>query len=271
MVSHGRSPSTITPINRRTALRAGAAAGAAGMSVAAGAGGSVRAIQDATPSRMRSEHLEVEFTPVNPVSITLAGGGPPQRGDHFYVDAAIYAAGDVNGTRIGTYQCFGVWTAADDVDAPTQRLTTVQFQFEDGVITGLVNEAGTTESGGAIQGGTGRFLGAIGTVKQLGVQPPGPEDAATPNVPGTPNPGQYVLRRSSTSCCLSAARRRPMRALAAELSWSTRSRVLMGPNERDRDRWSGRAGWPSSSMSACRIPTLGRLLGGAVSATRRLS
>ena len=195
MVSHGPSPSTITPINRRTALRAGAAAGAVGVSMAAAAGGPVRAIEDATPAGMRSEHLEVEFTPVNPVSITLAGGGPPQRGDHFYVDAAIYAAGDVNGTRIGTYQCFGVWTAAaDDIDAPTQRLTTVQFQFEDGVLTALVNEAGTTESGGAIQGGSGRFLGATGTVKQLGCSPRGPGDGATPSAPGTPNPGQYVLR-----------------------------------------------------------------------------
>jgi hypothetical protein len=45
-----------------------------------------------------------------------------------------------------------------------------------------------------IQGGAGRFLGAIGTVKQLAVQPPGPEAVATPNIPGTPNPGQYVLR-----------------------------------------------------------------------------
>jgi hypothetical protein len=30
---------------------------------------------------MRSEHFEVVFTPVDPVSITRAGGGPPQRGD----------------------------------------------------------------------------------------------------------------------------------------------------------------------------------------------
>ena len=191
MVSHDRSPRRITAITRRTALQAGAAS-IAGVSMTAGP---VRARQDATPAGMRSEHLEVVFTPVEPVSITRAGGGPPQRGDHFYVDAAIYAADDVNGTRIGTYQCFGVWTAsADDVDAPTQRLTTVQFQFEDGVITGLVNEAGTTESTGVIQGGAGRFLGAIGTVKQLSVQPPGPEAVSTPNIPGTPNPGQYVLR-----------------------------------------------------------------------------
>jgi hypothetical protein len=194
MAAHGQSPtSTATPINRRTALRAGAA-GAAGMGMA-GAASPVRAIQDTAPATMRSEHLEFEFTPVDPVTITLAGGGPPQRGDHFYVDAAIYAAGDVNGTRIGTYQCFGVWVAAaDDVDAPSQRLTTVQFLFADGIITGLVNEAGTTEAYGVVQGGSGRFLGAIGAVSQIGVQPPGPGDGTTPNIPGTPNPGQYVLR-----------------------------------------------------------------------------
>jgi hypothetical protein len=143
---------------------------------------------------MRSEHLEFVFTPVDPVSITRAGGGPPQRGDYFYVDGPIYAAGDVNGTRIGTYQCFGAWVAAaDDVDAPIQRLTTVQFQFADGLITALVNEAGTTGAYGAVQGGNGRFLGAIGTVQQLGVQPPGPAEGPPPNIPGTPNPGQYVM------------------------------------------------------------------------------
>lgn len=196
MAAHRQSTSSTTaPINRRNALRAGAAAGAAGMGIAGTGGSPVRASQDASPTPMRSEHLEFEFTPVDPVSITLAGGGPPQRGDHFYVDAAIYAAGDVNGTRIGTYQCFGVWVAAaDDVDAPSQRLTTVQFQFADGVITGLVNEAGTTEAIGVIQGGDGRFLGAIGTIRQIEVQPPGIEYDVPPNVPGTPNPGQYVLR-----------------------------------------------------------------------------
>jgi hypothetical protein len=195
MVAHGRLPSWISRISRRAVLQAGAAAGAAGMNLAAVTANPVRATQDDTPPGMRSEHFEVVYTPVDPVSITLAGGGPPQRGDYFYVDGPIYASGDVNGTRIGTYQCFGAWTAAaDDIDAPIQRLTTVQFQLADGIITALVNEAGTTGAFGAIQGGNGRFLGAIGTVQQLGVQPPGPGDGTTPNVPGTPNPGQYVLR-----------------------------------------------------------------------------
>ncbi|MGH2615433.1 MAG: hypothetical protein ACRDJC_09360 [Thermomicrobiales bacterium] len=193
-MSHGRSTSTITPISRRTALRAGAAAGAAGVSITAGAAGPTRAAQDATPAGMRREHLEVEWTPVDPVTITRAGGGPPQRGDHFYVDGAIYAAGDVNGTRIGTYQCFGAWTAAaDDVDTPTQRLTTVQYKFDDeSAIMGLINEAGTADSIGAVMGGTGRFMGATGTFQQITVQPPG--DDPSPGAPGTPGPGQFVLR-----------------------------------------------------------------------------
>jgi len=161
-----------------------------------GAAGPARATQDATPAGMRSEHLEVDVTPVNPVSITLAGGGPPQRGDHFYVDGAIYAAGDVNGTRIGTYQCFGAWTAAaDDIDAPTQRLTTAQYMLDDGAITGLINEAGAGPNEfGAVQGGTGRFMGASGTFQQVTLQGPTPGVAPTPGVPGTPGPGQFVLR-----------------------------------------------------------------------------
>jgi hypothetical protein len=194
-VFHGRPTSTIRPISRRTALRAGVAAGAAGVSTAVAAASPARAAQDATPAAMRSEHLEVVFTPVNPVSITLAGGGPPQRGDHFDVDGPIYAVGDVNGMRIGTYQCFGVWTAAaNDVDAPTQRLTTVQYLLDDGSIMGVINEAGTADSVGAVQGGTGRFVGASGTFQQITVQPPGPGGDSSPVAPGTPGPGQFVLR-----------------------------------------------------------------------------
>ena len=58
-------------ISRRTALRAGAAAGAAGVSMTVGAAGPVRATQEATPTGMRSEHLEVDYTPVDPVTITV--------------------------------------------------------------------------------------------------------------------------------------------------------------------------------------------------------
>ena len=156
------------------------------------------AAQDATPTApagWRTEHLEVVFTPGTPlpgVSITLAGGGPPQRGDWFYVDSPLYAAGDAGGTQIGTYQCFGAWThAATDVGAADLRLTTVQFRLDDGSIMGLINELGADPSAtfGAVQGGTGRYTGALGTFQQL----PGPEVAATPDASGTPTPALDVV------------------------------------------------------------------------------
>jgi hypothetical protein len=158
------------------------------------AAGPVRAAQDATPAGMHSEHLEVVFTPSDPVTITLAGGGPPQRGDYFYVDGPIYAVDDVNGTQIGMYHCFGAWTtAADDTDAPYQRLTTVQFLMDEGSIMGLINELGTEQVStvGAVQGGTGRYTGALGTFQQLPTEDPA--EGATP-APGTPGPGQNVVR-----------------------------------------------------------------------------
>jgi hypothetical protein len=80
-MSPDRSPCTTSPISRRSALRAGAAASAAGMGMTVAATTPVRAAQDATPAGMQSEHLEVVFAPSDPVTITLAGGGPPQRGD----------------------------------------------------------------------------------------------------------------------------------------------------------------------------------------------
>src|SRR5215207_7051454 len=165
-MAHMRSTSTKRPISRRTALRAGAAASAAGVGMTVAAAGPVRAAQDATPAGMRSEHVEVVFTPADPVTITLAGGGPPQRGDYFYVDGPVYAADDVNGTQIGMYHCFGAWTsAADDTAAPYQRLTTVQFLMNEGAIMGLINELGTED----------------------------PAEGATP-APGTPGAGQNVVR-----------------------------------------------------------------------------
>jgi hypothetical protein len=184
-------------ISRRTALRTGAAAGAAGVGMTVAAAAPVRAAQDATATGMRSERLEVDWTPVEPVSIVRAGSGPPQRGDHFYLDAPIYAAGDVNGTQIGTYQCFGVWTAAaTDTDAPTQRLTTTQYRFDDGVIAGLINEGGANQPAleGAVHGGTGRYFGALGSFRQIGSA----QGVATPGAPapgpGTPAAGQVVVR-----------------------------------------------------------------------------
>ncbi len=191
-------------LSRRTALRRLGGGGlAAAVLGTVGLARSETAVAQATPpappAGWRSEHLEIEVTPVNAVTITRAGSGPPQRGDFFHVDAPIYAAGDVNGTEIGRYQCFGAWThAATDTSAPDQRLTTVQFRFADGAIMGLINEGGTTNYFGAIQGGTGKYTGALGTFQQNlisggtpGVATPGATPAAPS--PGTPVAGQTVV------------------------------------------------------------------------------
>ena len=195
---HERPTQTKASISRRTALRAGAAAGATGVGLTVAAAAPVRAGQDATPAApagWRTEHLEVVFTPSDPVTITLAGGGPPQRGDYFYVDGPIYAVDDVNGTQIGMYHCFGAWTsAADTTDAPYLRLTTVQYLMDDGSIMGLINEIGDdpTSLVGAVQGGTGRFTGALGTFQQLDGPSAEEGSMATPG-PGTPAAGQNVV------------------------------------------------------------------------------
>jgi hypothetical protein len=184
------------PMSRRTALRAAAAASAAGVGITVATAGPVRAAQDATPAGMQSEHLEVVFTPVDPVTVTLAGGGPPQRGDYFYVDGPIYAVDDVNGTQIGMYHCFGAWTsAADTTNVPYHRLTTVQYLMDDGSIMGLINEIGAdpTSLVGAVQGGTGRYTGALGTFQQLSGPSAAEGTMATP-APGTPGAGQNVVR-----------------------------------------------------------------------------
>jgi hypothetical protein len=194
-MSHDQSPNTKAPISRRTALRAGAAASAAGVGMTVAAVGPARAAQDATPAGMRSEHLELVFTPSDPVTITLAGGGPPQRGDYFYVDGPIYAIDDVNGTQIGMYHCFGAWTsAADATDVAYHRLTTVQYLMDDGSIMGLINEISDdpTTLVGAVQGGTGRYTGALGTFQQLDGPSAAEGTMATPG-PGTPGAGQNVV------------------------------------------------------------------------------
>jgi hypothetical protein len=183
-------------LSRRTAVRAGASVSAVG--AALGLGTAVPRAAVAQDGAWRRETLSVLFTPVDTVSITLAGGGPPQRGDTFYVDGPIYAVGDVNGTRIGTYQCFGFWTSASgEPTEPTQRLTTVQFLMDDGSIMGLINEFGNApvEHVGAVQGGTGAYFGALGTFQQIEVpteEAPASPAAATP-MAGTPNPGQFVV------------------------------------------------------------------------------
>ncbi|MDP8921987.1 MAG: hypothetical protein M3O34_03825 [Chloroflexota bacterium] len=171
-MAQGHAITRMARVSRRAALRAGAVTGAAGVGLTLGSRGATFGTSSALaqPSAWRPEHLEVEFTPTS-VSMVRAGSGPPQRGDWFYADGPIYAIGDVGGTVIGTYQCFGAWThASTETDAPDQRLTSVQFRFEDGAILGIINEGGVDQPAlvGAIQGGTGRFTGALGTFRQVG-------------------------------------------------------------------------------------------------------
>jgi hypothetical protein len=179
-------------LSRRAVLRTGALTSALGAGLAVGAGGSILAT--ATPARAqagawRQERLEVDFTPVDPISMVRAGSGPPQRGDWFYIDAPIYPAEQIGSAQLGTYQCFGAWTrAASETDAPDQRFTSVQFRFEDGAIMGLINEGGKDPSShvGAVQGGTGRFAGALGTFRQINL---------TGVISGV-TPGQAAVRAS---------------------------------------------------------------------------
>jgi hypothetical protein len=160
-------------LSRRAALRIGALTGALGAGLAIGAGDST--LSSARPAHAqagawRQEKLEVDFTPVEPISMVRAGSGPPQRGDWFYIDAPIFPMGQIGTAQIGTYQCFGAWTrAGSETDAPDQRFTSVQFRFDDGAIMGLINEGGKDPSAhvGAVQGGTGRFAGALGTFRQI--------------------------------------------------------------------------------------------------------
>jgi hypothetical protein len=126
----------------------------------------------AAQAAWQTQHLEFEHTPLNPVSITRAGSGPAQRGDWFSIDGPIYAVGDVGGTQIGHYQCFGAWThAATETSAPDQRLTSVRYDlFGQGLIVGLINEGGIDQPSlvGPVQGGTDQFTGALGTFRQIG-------------------------------------------------------------------------------------------------------
>jgi hypothetical protein len=185
-------------ISRRAALMRGGASGAAA-AVLGTLGFRQRALAQemtpiAAPAGWTAKHVEVSLIPHDPVNITLAGSGPPQRGDHFYIDAPIYARGDEAGAEIGIYRCFGVWiAAADATDAPAQRLTTVQYVlFNDGIIFGIVNEAGADPNIhiGAVQGGNGPYAGAIGTFNQSS-RTGTPVGVATPG--GTPAPGPNVV------------------------------------------------------------------------------
>jgi hypothetical protein len=144
-----------------------------------------------TPTGWRAIHLDVVFVPERPASITAADG-PPQRGDWFYVDAPIYRLNDVGGALIGTYQCFGAWTAdATDIGAPNQRLTTVQFRFADGALAGLINEGGGTDRPtalGAILGGTGAYASARGTFNQFNLSSKAGTAGTISTAGGTPAP-----------------------------------------------------------------------------------
>jgi hypothetical protein len=190
-------------LSRRAALQrlggSGLAAAVLGTVALERSAAAAQATPPAPPPGWHSEHLVIEVTPVNAVTITRAGSGPPQRGDFFYVDAPIFAAGNVNGTEIGRYQCFGVWThAATDTSATDQRLTSVQFRFAEGAITGIGNEGGTANYLGSVQGGTGKYTSALGSFQQTvisggvpGVATPGATPAAP--TPGTPAAGQIVV------------------------------------------------------------------------------
>lgn len=167
-------PSGERRLTRRGALRA-AAAGAAGVALAAGP--RPAAAQQTGQGPWRVQRIEWALVgPAEPVSITQAGGGPPQRGDWFYIDLTLHPAGGAAAAPIGTYYCFGAWTSAsDDTAGRHQRLTVVQFDTANGSIMGLINE-GTPEQHealvGAIIGGTGDYTGAIGTFRQLTLNPP---------------------------------------------------------------------------------------------------
>ena len=71
-MSRQPAPRPTTPISRRAALRAGVA-GTAGASLTAAATADRANAREATPTGMRTEHLEVDVVVSNPVTITLAG------------------------------------------------------------------------------------------------------------------------------------------------------------------------------------------------------
>lgn len=181
-----------THLNRRQALRMGGAIGAAAAGIAAAlrGPGSTPAPAQAQASAWRTMHLEGDAVVGDPVSITLAGSGPPQKGDWFSVTAQLYDADKTDGPQVGVYQCFGSWTAAaTDTGGPDQRFTSVQFHWTGrGAIMGIINEGGAEPGGnvGAVQGGTGEFLGAHGSFRQVNL---------TGNVAGV-NPGAAAFRGS---------------------------------------------------------------------------
>ena len=157
-------------LTRRAALRAGAALGALGAGLAVGTVGPEPEAANAAAEVTWRERLEVDFTPGDQVSVDHGDAGAPVGGDTFYMDGPIYAKEDIGGREAVRYHAFGVWTNDPaDTQAPYQLLTTVQFRlFAAGSIMGLVNGGGTEPAGheGAVVGGTGRYAGAQGIVRQ---------------------------------------------------------------------------------------------------------
>jgi hypothetical protein len=97
------------------------------------------------------------------------------------------------------YVCFGAWTrASTETGEFDLRLTTIQWRLPDGTLTGLVNEGGTDPASGrtgnahhlgTVQGGSGRFLGALGTFRQMPQAGGGSLDVfdlLLPNLDGSP-------------------------------------------------------------------------------------
>jgi hypothetical protein len=190
-------------LTRRRALGQFASGGAAALLAAVSFDRRVATAEQATPTATtvtwQAMHFEVDFVPQHPVSITAAGGGPPQRGDWFFIDAPIYQPDDTNGTPIGMYQCFGAWTAAATAnDAPNQRLTTVQYHLAEGSVMGLINEGGPIANQpnviGAVQGGTGPYTGALGTFTQHTLTPTGTTAGTIATPGGTPAPTASAVR-----------------------------------------------------------------------------
>src|SRR5689334_7806906 len=74
-------------LTRRRALGQFASGGAAALLAAVSFDRRVATAEQATPTATtvtwQAMHFEVDFVPQHPVSITAAGGGPPQRGDWF--------------------------------------------------------------------------------------------------------------------------------------------------------------------------------------------
>lgn len=160
-------------MNRREALRTTAALGVAGAGLVGGSSGprlgAARAA--ALPGGWRSLRLEFDVGSTEPgVSILRAGMGMAQRGDQFMADGQIYAAEAPSGPPIGYWQCNAVWIATQgDTSVPHTLFCLFWYELDGrGAITGPSNRAGMNPLAhvGAVTGGAGEFLGALGSWTQ---------------------------------------------------------------------------------------------------------